>query len=48
MSRWPGISHARWFGLAAAALAVAGTGIALASTERLAAPSSPSVGYSKQ
>lgn len=48
MSRWPGIAHARWFGLIAAALAIAGTSIALASTDRHTAPGNPAVGYSMQ
>ena len=48
MSRWPGTAHARWLGLFAGALAAAGTSIALASTDREAAPIKAPAGYSKQ
>ena len=48
MSRWSIPLHARWIGLAGAALAIAGTGIALASTDRHAGPINASTGYSKQ
>ena len=41
-------SHARRAGLAAAALAIAGTGIALASTDRHIPPISAPTGYSRQ
>ena len=44
----PGFARAHWFGLVAAILAIAGTGIALASTDRHAMPPIASIGYSKQ
>ena len=48
MRRWSETAYARWLGLVAAALAVAGTSIALASTDREAASSIAPAGYSKQ
>ncbi len=49
MTRWHGISYAGWFGLAVAAtLTIVGAGIALASTNRNAAPINAPIAYSKQ
>ena len=48
MNRWPEVARTKWFGLAAAALAIVGAGIAMASTNRHTVPVNPAAGYSKQ
>ena len=48
MNRWPEVARTKWFGLAAAALAIVGAGIAMASTNRHATPISAPIAYSKQ